>query len=68
MRILEHKRTGYLVEANKDAIATGIIELLKNKDLAQKIGKEGMLLVEQVYNWDVLTKQLEILMNSLVNK
>jgi glycosyltransferase involved in cell wall biosynthesis len=68
LRILEHKKTAYLVEANKEAITAGIIDLLRNKDLARKIGEAGRKLVEKIYNWRTLTERLEILMNTLVNK
>ena len=51
------KKTGFLVkEGNAEDIIQCIMELLENKQLAEKMGKEGVKFVNEQFNWKRVTK------------
>lgn len=55
-----------IIENDWSNFAQGIIELLNDKDYANKIGSNGRLLVEEKYDWmKIIKKQIEIYKNLL---
>ena len=57
------KKTGFLVkEGDANDIIKKISEILENKQMASKMGKEGVEFVKEQFNWDRVTKNfLEII-------
>lgn len=51
--------TGFLVDPlDPAAVATRLIELLKNPELARRLGRQGRQRVEHHYNWDAAARRL----------
>jgi glycosyltransferase involved in cell wall biosynthesis len=66
---LEHGKTGWVVENfNIEAFAQGIIHLLDNHQLAQKLGKEAAKLVASNYSWEKTAEKVEIVYQNLLKK
>ena len=56
--VIREGETGLLVPPrNVDALAEAIIKILKDEDLAKKLGKNGRKLVEKNYTWDISVKK-----------
>ena len=57
------KKTGFLVkEGDANDIIKKLSEILENKQMASKMGKEGVEFVKEQFNWDRVTKNfLEII-------
>lgn len=52
-------QTGYLVEANNPkAHAEGIVRLLNDRELSQRMGKAGQVWVSNELNWDAMETRL----------
>jgi glycosyltransferase involved in cell wall biosynthesis len=52
--------TGILIEAgNSKALAQGVLDLLNNPDQAQKMGNEGMKLVQKSFSLEDQNEKLE---------
>ena len=54
------KDWGYLYEPEdwKD-LCEKIVNLMKNKDIADRMGKKGREAVENIFNWDYIAKKME---------
>lgn len=64
--VVVQEKTGILVEpANPKQLAEGINRLLKDKALAQKMGKEGRKRVEEKFSWTYIAQQTKTLYESL---
>ncbi len=51
-------KTGYLVkEGSSDDIKEKLSKLLNDKELANKMGKEGARFIKQEFNWELVTKK-----------
>ena len=61
--IMKDGETGFLVkEGDANDIIKKISEILENKQMASKMGKEGVEFVKEQFNWDRVTKNfLEII-------
>jgi phosphatidylinositol alpha-1,6-mannosyltransferase len=56
-----HGETGLIVNThNLDEIATAIVCLLTNQELARRLGENGRRRVEQKFTWEQVSKQLVI--------
>ena len=57
-----HNKTGLILEKNSpDILAKNILRLFKNKNLAERLGKNGRAHVEEKFNWiDNLNKMIDI--------
>ena len=65
---VEHKKTGYLVDpTNHDEIAAAITYLLKNPQIAAKMGKEGRKRVERAFTWQISGGKLRQSLSRLKN-
>ena len=56
------KKTGFLIrEGNEDDLIKKISEILNDKELSEKMGKEGHKFIKEEFNWENITKRfLEI--------
>jgi len=59
-------REEVIIAENKEEFSDSIIELLKDKNLYEKITKNARSLVEEKYNWENITKELEKVYQSVV--
>ncbi len=58
--VVQHERTGLLVPYDDpDALAAAIIRLLRDPELAQRLGQQGRHVVESHYNAEYLAARLE---------
>ena len=57
------KKTGFLVrEGSSEDIIEKISQLLENKQMAAKMGKEGSKFIQEKFNWELVAKNfLEII-------
>ena len=61
--------TALLVDPfNIDEIATAIIRLLTNRELAQRLGANGRRRVEQEFSWEKVGKRLESYLSQVVKR
>ena len=64
--VVKEENCGILVDAtDPNQIAEVIIYLLKNLDVAKEMGKRGRKAVEERYNWQIESKKLLKVYNSL---
>lgn len=57
--MIKKNNTGLLVEPkNSEKLAKALIKLLKNKELREKMGENGRRLVIKKYSWDIVTKKI----------
>ncbi|MEM3602364.1 MAG: glycosyltransferase family 4 protein [Candidatus Bathyarchaeia archaeon] len=68
-RVIDDGRTGILVPAgNSKALADAIISLIRDPEMAEKIGMAARMEVEEKYSWRVFTRQLvDILKQAVEN-
>jgi glycosyltransferase involved in cell wall biosynthesis len=55
--IVEHGRSGWLVEPDQPSLATGILRVLADKDLMQSMSQAGMRRVRERFTWRHVTDQ-----------
>jgi glycosyltransferase involved in cell wall biosynthesis len=68
-QILTHRIDGLLVAPDSpQALAEGILELLDNPDLRQKMGRAARLEAVEKHSWDSTVAKLETLILKLVNE
>ncbi|WP_234978423.1 glycosyltransferase family 4 protein [Bacillus tuaregi] len=65
--IIQHLETGMLIEPAGENIVEGIITLLEDPDLAERIGKKGKELVLSRYNWDIAALETVKLYDHILN-
>ena len=60
--VVEHGKTGYLIDTtNPKKLADYIEKLIKNDDLRLNLGENGRVFVKQKFNWDTnITEMLDI--------
>lgn len=56
--IVDHELTGYVVDTPQE-YAAAVIHLLRNKDLARKMGEKGYIKVKKNFEAKMITKALE---------
>lgn len=57
---VQHMETGITTyTGNAQSLAWGLLEVLRNPQLAEKIKEQGYESVEKVYNWKVIAKKTE---------
>jgi len=57
--VIQHGKTGILVKTNDpDAVANGIISLLKDRDLGHKLGEAGRQLVLKAFTVDIMFNKI----------
>ena len=65
--IIEHKKTGYVLESNdENSWAEHIIKLLRNHQESQKMGKNGNEVLKTKYNQDVMYEKLIKMYNDVL--
>ncbi len=58
--VVENRRSGLLVPPNDwRALANAIIYLLKNTDVASRMGEYGYNRVRKIFTWDIVTEKVE---------
>jgi len=58
IEFVEHEHSGLVVEPNKEALACGMIRLLRDTELARQLGENNQEFVSQNLNPDVIYPQL----------
>ncbi len=58
---------GLLVDSNVGSVSNGIIKLIEDKKLAEEISAKGRRLVEEKYNWQVLSEKLVTFYEKIYN-
>ncbi len=57
-----------LVADRPHAFARHVIRVMKDSDFREKLGKEGMALVRQLYNWDTVVQGLENIYQEMIDE
>lgn len=66
---IEHGKTGWVVEnANIQDLARGVIHLLDNQELAQKIGEKAAKFAVSEYSWANLAEKVEVVYRNLLKR
>ncbi len=64
--IIKNNENGLLIkEKNEDELAKGIIKILSDKRLSQKLSKNGMNFVRNNYSWEIIAKKFDNLYKKL---
>lgn len=59
-KILEHRRTGLIIENGDIAgLASAIIELLNNAKLGEQLGQKAQALIRERYSWEAAARDTE---------
>ena len=67
--IIEHKKTGFLVESNNPyALAKALLYLLKNENYRKNTGKTARKKVEEQFNFKKMVKNYEKLYISMIKQ
>jgi glycosyltransferase involved in cell wall biosynthesis len=56
--IIKKQEVGILTGNDPADFASGILELVEDRELAEKCGRKGLWLVENEFNWDISAKKL----------
>lgn len=65
--VVEHGKNGILVEPrDPEGLAEGIVKLIRNPNLAAKMGEEGRKIVEEKFSTNVVVRKLENLYEELL--
>jgi glycosyltransferase involved in cell wall biosynthesis len=63
--VIKNERTGLLVpQKDPGALSHAILRLLRNKELARRLGDEGYQYAREYFSWDRILSKLESLYNS----
>ena len=67
--LIKDSKNGILVPPrNSDALGNAILQLIRNKDLAEELGNNGKAMVYPEFDISVMLKKIENLYESLLNK
>lgn len=58
-RLFKQERIGLLAKQDLSDFAQKLIELLKNPDLCEELGKNAREVAEERYSWQIMTERLE---------
>ena len=65
---VKHKKHAYLVKpGDPEAIAEGILEIIENKELAQKMSENSRKLVEKKFDYKIVSRKIEKLLNGYLS-
>ncbi|MDD5093861.1 MAG: glycosyltransferase family 4 protein [Dehalococcoidia bacterium] len=65
--VIKHEETGLLVPPkDSDALAEAIIRLLRNDELARRLGENGARMVRDQYDWESIVDKTETVFDSAV--
>lgn len=65
--IIKDNINGFLIEPrNIQKLSSKIEYLINNKKIAEKMGKSGRKIVEESFNWDIISQKIEIVYKSLL--
>ncbi|MFA5210875.1 MAG: glycosyltransferase [Patescibacteria group bacterium] len=67
--VIDHKENGYLVNTDSDSIKQGLIELLNNEELKEKISAGARKTIEEKFSFEkIIEKELDLHKNLLCQK
>ena len=67
--MIEHERTGLIVPpGNPDALARALLRLLREPELAQRLGEAARNRYQERYRPEVMTRKLETLFTDLISR
>ena len=65
--LITHRITGFLVEPlNSQALARGVITLIKDEELRRKLAQRAREKAVEIYNWDKITQRYETIFAKLI--
>lgn len=50
---------GAIMQREPEAFAASVVELLSSEEMRKKVGEEGMRVIRERFDWDIVAKQLE---------
>lgn len=66
--VVEDGVTGLLVEQkSEDALATAILRVLKNPDLAQRLAEHGYCYAKEKLDWESITRRMSVVYQAAMN-
>lgn len=63
--VIQNAQAGVVVEKNEDSVSRVIISLLRDKELAQRLGRNGKTLVEREFSAEATTKRFAEVYNTV---
>lgn len=63
-----HEDTGLVVEKSRDALAEGLVRILTDDDLADRLGENARKKVAEQYSWDILSKKFDRLFKEIIGE
>lgn len=62
--VLQHKKTGFIIDKTPDALAHAILHLLQHPKKATRMGKQAREYITKTYSWDKSANKLEEIFNT----
>ena len=66
--LVVHEDTGLVVEKSRDALAEGLVRILTDDDLADRLGENARKKVADQYSWDVISKKFDRLFREIIEE
>ncbi len=66
--LVVHEDTGLVVEKSRDALAEGLIRILTDDDLADRLGENARKKVTEQYSWDILSEKFDKLFRDIIEE
>ncbi len=66
--LVVHEATGLVIEKNRAALAEGLIKILTDDDLADRLGENARKKVTEQYSWDILSEKFDRLFRKIIEE
>ena len=66
--LVVHEETGLVVDQSSEALAEGLISILTDDDLADRLGGNARKKVAEEYGWDVISKKFDRLFREIIEE
>ncbi|MEE8417602.1 MAG: glycosyltransferase family 4 protein, partial [candidate division Zixibacteria bacterium] len=63
-----HGETGLVVDQSRKALAEGLIRILTDDDLADRLGENARKKVTEQYSWDILSEKFDKLFRDIIEE
>ncbi len=68
VELVKHEDTGLVVEKSRDALAEGLVKILTDDDLVDRLGENARKKVAEQYGWDILSKKFDKLFRDIIEQ
>ncbi len=66
--LVVHGETGLVVDQSRESLADGLISILTDNDLADRLGENARRKVAEQYSWDVISEKFDKLFREIIEE